>query len=641
MRIPFLNKSEKNKVKENPAFLAAIQPQGGISFHERVISKGDGYEAVIHIYDYPSEADNFWLEKIMSIKDVIVTVDVGTKERHEVIREINKSLEEENSRMVEETDKIGQIDAANSFNLLQSIYNDISQQGETMKLIHTRIYAHEKTTTAMEEKVKDIIETLESEGFHGKIFLNEGPYEWQSLFLPYSEQTKMLNRREGHSLPSFSLAGSYPFNFSSLSDPAGTFLGTSFTGGNVIFDMFHADDKRTYYNGVIFGEMGKGKSTTLKKLLLDCAIRNYKVRGFEITGEFRPLIQKLGGRIVSLDGSEGIINPLQVYRTAEKETQSFMLHLSKLSMFFKFLAPDATDVEVKEFEKVLRELYEEKGLTQKIETTGITNLRPEEYPTFTDLLAFVRKELYEDFKTKKIHTELSESRIKRLDKIELTLEDIVKNYGFLFDGHSSIDNLIDEQIVFFSIKSLSNMKKEVFTAQTFNILSMLQDNIIQNGKPQLDAMYRDPDFDLRNVVRFLIIIDEAHRIINSNNLIGVDYLSRLAVEARKYFAGLLFASQSIRDFVPNIDSNSAEVAQAVEKIKKLFELTQYKFIMQQDPNTLQSMRQIFEGQLSDSEINTIPELEKGECILSIKGYGNIALRIEVSEEEKSLFQGGL
>lgn len=77
-----------------------------------------------------------------------------------------------------------------------------------------------------------------------------------------------------------------------------------------------------------------------------------------------------------------------------------------------------------------------------------------------------------------------------------------------------------------------------------------------------------------------------------------------------------------------------------EKIKTMFDLTQYKFIMQQDSNALDTLSNVFNGQLSDSELSSIPRLEQGNCILSINGLGNISFSIEASSEELELFKGG-
>jgi len=56
---------------------------------------------------------------------------------------------------------------------------------------------------------------------------------------------------------------------------------------------------------------------------------------------------------------------------------------------------------------------------------------------------------------------------------------------------------------------------------------------------------------------------------------------------------------------------------------------------------LDSLRTIFEGQLTESELEHVPQLQQGDCLLSISGVGNIMLSIEASEEELTLFRGGL
>ena len=211
---------------------------------------------------------------------------------------------------------------------------------------------------------------------------------------------------------------------------------------------------------------------------------------------------------------------------------------------------------------------------------------------------------------------------------------MVNNYGYLFNGHSTIEDITNEQIVFFSIRNLTAMKKEIFNAQMFNVLNLLWDNMLQNGI-KYKKLFDTESIKWQDIVRYLIVIDEAHRIINPENLLAVKFLINFEREARKYFGGLIFVSQSIRDFVP--EGTSTE---GLNEIKTLFELTQYKFIMQQDSNALKTLRTVFDGSLSESEFNKISSLAEGECILAINGVENIAFHVEASEKELGLFQGG-
>lgn len=642
LNIPQKSNEKKEEQKYDPVFLAAIQPQGGVQYKDKYIQKGDGYETCVHVWDYPSNVNEMWLEKIMTMRDVIAVQDIATMERDETVTSINKSMVEQEMRYANAKHRSEAMDAEKNYKELKGLYQTISQMGEVVKLVHIRLFVHAKTLLELEKKVATVISDLNSWGFKAQIFLNESTWEFQALFLPYEQQQKLPNAREGRGMQSISLAAGLPYHFSELNDPRGSYLGTTFTGGNVLFDLFHKDKKRRFYNAVVIGTMGAGKSTLLKKISLDNSCRGHYIRGIDVTGEFAYLGEKQGGKIISLDGSQGIINPLEIYRVQKvddfkkSEELSFMQHLSKVATFYHFLAGEPTSEELEEFKKVLRSFYESLGFIDKLSTTGVTNLDKEEYPIFSDLVQYVQNELYENPQKRIIRPELSVSRIKRLEKIELVLDNVVNSYSDLFNGHTSIPDFTYEQVIYFSIRNLSRLEKNVFNAQMYNVLTLIWDNLIQVGTPQKDSMYENPNFDPDSVKDFLVIIDESHRLVNSENMLAVSFLTDFEREARKYFGGLVLASQSIRDYVP--DHTNSEV---VTKIRTLFELTQYKFIMQQDSNTLDAMRAIFEGQVNESELSRIPKFSEGDCLLSINGVGNLMFNVEASDEELQLFRGGM
>ncbi|PFD95686.1 type IV secretion system protein VirB4, partial [Bacillus sp. AFS023182] len=362
------------------------------------------------------------------------------------------------------------------------------------------------------------------------------------------------------------------------------------------------------------------------------------IRGFDFTGEFEGIVQEYDGKQIALDGSQGKINPLQVYKTAETEEGSFTQHLSKLSIFYRFTAPEAKDDEIKEYENLLRKMYVEQELwnDEPGAMNNITNLPVEEYPILSDYLYFVQKELYEDIDTGKHRANVSSTRKKRLELIILNLTNLVDNFGHLFNGISTIEDYSEEQIVFFSLRHLMSLKPEIYQAQIFNVMNLMWDEMLENGKPQWKAFDRK-EIQFDDVIRYLVIMDEAHYLINTSERSqhAVEFTIKFAREARKYFAGIVFASHSIRDFVPE----DASVA-AVEKIKTLFELTQYKFIMQQDSNNLDMLRRVFAGQISTSELNEIPFLPTGDVLLCISAVKNILFKVDVTEEELALFGGG-
>ena len=184
------------------------------------------------------------------------------------------------------------------------------------------------------------------------------------------------------------------------------------------------------------------------------------------------------------------------------------------------------------------------------------------------------------------------------------------------------------------MSSVKEMKAEVFDAQIFNLVSFCWDNCVTNGKV-MKRRYETEETDWEDVDRFLIIIDESHRWINTEKPYALDQILIYLREARKFFGGILLASQSIRDFVP--EGSSSE---GINKIKTVFELTQYKFLFHQDANVLPLIDTIFAGVLTESQKGRIPKLEIGENILCIASDKNLEFKVHLTKEEERLFAGG-
>ena len=638
------------QVKENkgynPQILAQYQPQGGIKFEPNYAMLGNGYVTCLHIYKYQSDVNDFWLEPILNMANVICTIDIISANKNEVVETINRGLNEQSARFDEAKTKIERKDAEATYFELDQLYDEV-KVGEVLKYMHIRLFVKAKTIDELEVETKKVLEELESMNFRAAIFLNEQEWEWQSMFNSYTTQSSYMNKRKGKEIPCRTIAGGYPFYYTNLIDPHGTYLGTTYTGGTVVFDLFHKDQYRKHYNALMVGMMGSGKSTLLKKQVLERSIRGDKVRILDVTGEFSPLVRELNGKQVALDGSEGIINPLQVYKTAINEDGStnhkvsFMQHLSKMKVFYNYVKPTANDDEKSLFISLLRQLYIDKKLwsSNNDEILPIANTPANEFPIFSNLLELVRNELYENIETRTLSSTLSENTINVLSSIELSVKNLCEVYGQIFNGVSSIDSFEDEQIVSFPIRSLMNMQGDVFQAQLFNIMNMLWDGMIVNGAYQF-KLFNEGKLDLEDAVRYEIIIDEAHNIINTRDVAkpAVEYIERFMREARKYFGGIFFVSHSINDFVPNYNSMTSN--ENAENIKKLFQLTQYKFIAQQDTSTLPVIKAIFEGQVTDSELQEIPKLETGHVLLCITGLKNIAFEVDIPSDEMKLFGGG-
>lgn len=179
------------------------------------------------------------------------------------------------------------------------------------------------------------------------------------------------------------------------------------------------------------------------------------VRTFDITGEFAPLTLEMGGRIIK--SGEKIINPLEILKAAETEQLSYLTNIKRLTVLYKCMNPDYTMQEITMYQNTLKELY----LSFGIDTAGIvTGLPAKSYPIFSDYLQFLNKKAVELSKINgnALQKQVIAADMLTLNQIKKVIERIVDTYGYLFNGHTTFDNIVDEQIVTFDISGLKTWK---------------------------------------------------------------------------------------------------------------------------------------------------------------------------------------
>ena len=187
------------------------------------------------------------------------------------------------------------------------------------------------------------------------------------------------------------LGGGMPFNFSHLKDENGIYLGNSSTGGTILFDQFKVSDTRNSYESIIFGKKGAGKSTLIKTLLLHNIIKGNYNRIFDPSDEYTGLVEKLGGKIIHLDGKDGMVNILQILPLGEEDSSSFSPQINKVKTFFGIISGIDDQVVLSEFQRIVGLLYEK----FKIDKDNFIDKKPDEFPILSDLLqmATVKKKI--------------------------------------------------------------------------------------------------------------------------------------------------------------------------------------------------------------------------------------------------------
>lgn len=636
-------KASTKKLGYNPYLISDIQPHGNINFNvERYIRTGTGYEACVSVYGYPQRVGLYWMIPIMAMNRTIAVMDVHTPNQEETKKNLNESIKENEERFRNEDALTSKDVAVQRIQKLREFYAELDQQGQVSKEITLRIYVAAKKFQQLDDEVESIITTLEADAYKAAVYVNESYNDWTSMFKSYEQQKETRYSRRGQPCLSRTLAQGIPFYFTSVKDPSGTLLGyTNTSRGACLLDIFSKSTKRLSYNALMIGTMGAGKSTTLKKLIADNAARGNYLRVIDPSGEYTELITTLGGSIISLDGSSGVLNALEILRTTDEgESLCWVNHVSKLSACYALLAPDATTDEKSEFENQIGQFYEYYGLIdfdRDLNEQKITGLPSREYPTWSDFLYYLDDTINAmTAPANDVQKQLMINQISRLDSIKLHIQSMIKNYGYLVDGKTTIEGgLFASPIVLFNASNLKKIQDRIFNMQMFLALQICWDNAVQVGS-NMKRLYETGQIEWDDITRFAIVIDESHEFLNASKIPLVKQATMIQREGRKYFTGLWLASQNIRDFVPD-GTPSAEA----KEITVMFELCEYKFLMRQDDNARALLSKVFSNILSEKDFQKIPTLELGSMILCLGADRKVQVQVMLTDEEKDVFKGGV
>ncbi|EHA7756862.1 hypothetical protein JMJ06_000203 [Enterococcus faecalis] len=631
-------KEERNKLKEDRAFMSSIMPETGITHRYDWFGKtGRGYSGVYHLHRYAKKERFFWGETVFRQSGVITTVDVSQIESRAIKSRLNKQIGEEEDNSMKGANREIRMQAALEKQLLEQLLEDMLSSNESVKEVTVRYYISGKTKQEVRQIAETIDDQLSFRGYKASFLLGEEEMEWRALFSSQTAQKKRKNRR-GKELTTTDLGTSYPLNHSQLIDPNGLYFGNTNTGGLTILDTWHKDAQRLSYNFGLFGLPGSGKSSTLKKIGSHNHILGNYTYYFMANAENDRFMDAYNGLSLDASGKDGSPNPFQIFATiideltGEVDEQgSYTVTLNKLKIIYQNMYGTIDHELVNSLEKYLDEFFQQWFVSHNMDRAKITQYEYNQYPLLEDFDRFIKRLLYDS--EKKIHSSLSSFEAERLDKINETNETMLRSYSQIFNRHTSIQ--FDAYLsVSFNLSSLLNSGKNVFNAQFYNLLFMVWNAAMMRGMREkflVDNEMKTAD----QAIRSLLIIDEFHNITRQENMDAIDLLDRYEREARKAFGGLGIATHDISDIFTDSASDSFK-----DKVRKLLKLSTYIFIMQQDPSSKVELKKSFSETLRESELSIVPHLRVGETILAIKGKGNIHMKIDLSEEERRLFTGG-
>lgn len=633
-------------------FLKQVMPQGGLNFDEEYVTYGNGYSRCVTVYHYTKNPTLFWLANLMNNPHTVATLDVSTDEKQKVIDQINRALDELNDRSDNERKATDRNKSAEEYLELAEYARKLTSNGEISKQVKVRVHVYGNTIQEVDERAQELIENLKGMDYRAVTYLHKTKRDWQSMFTMFDEQAEWFGNIKGQSLPSLNIGGGFPFHHQTLKDPGGTQYGETMTGGPFVWNATYKNSVRLSTNTLLLGMMGAGKSTVLKMIAEAHLAAGDFIWGFEKGKDFIPFLKEYNGIMVRLDGSDGMINPLEIFATRTydeasrlyddgsvkdlkiNEAASYQTHLDKVVYQVQLVSPQLKGTMKAEFKTYLNRFYEEYGTVPRGFTssnsrsntdTQVTGKDPEAYPTFKEFLDFLGQ------------LELpgaSQEKKNRKEEMEFIVESLCETYGMIFDGHSTIRHLDQQQLVFFDIDSITGLDRGVQQCQMYMAMTLIWNQALIQGRRQR-RLIKEKQMEEQDFKRFLAMIDECHNAINPDFIETVNYVTNFQREMRKVEAMTVLATQSPQEMVPeNMSSDN------FSKLKKVFEFSSTKIFMRMDESILRHIEGLVGKSMTNSELESIPQQNQGDAVINFGSKETIRVHFSPNKRQLKLFDGG-
>ena len=454
---------------------------------------------------------------------------------------------------------------------LNDVMNLIAQMHRDREpLVHCAVFIEISTPTL--EKLKEMQAEVEAELTRSKISVDK-------LFLRQKEgfeSTQPCGNNAFHEqfervIPATSAANLYPFNYSGKADPQGFYIGHDKYGSNLFIDFQRRTDDKTNANVLILGNSGQGKSYLMKLLLCNMRESGMDIVCLDPELEYKDLAVNMDGCYIDLMEGEYIINVLEPKRWEEDSGSVLPRHISFLRDFFRAYK-DFTSAEIDVLEIFLEKLYENKGIT---EHTDFSGLKHTDYPVLSDLYRLVEKELnqYEERKGNIYTRETVRDLCLKLKSICIGAD------SKFFNGHT---NITSNRFICFGTKGITDADTAIRNAMLFNVLSFMSDALLSKG----------------NTAAF---IDELYLFLT--NMTAIEYIRNAMKRVRKKGSAVIIASQNIEDF------NRADVR---EMTKPMFAIPTHQFLF--NPGNISKKEYMEMLRLDECLFDLISNPLRGVCV---------------------------
>ncbi len=646
------NNAQRSALKAqgyNLDMINEVQNVGGMTFHTNYFDDGMSVSAIIDVYDYPKTPQRAgWFKELINHKNTIVDIKIGTNSKFEVQKALESATNALDSKAHSDLTARGDaLEAARDAQITQDDLDDARNGREVYKRVYVRLMVTDVSQEELRKRVKEIQQQLSN--YRLKVYPSEQLTHFQQFFMPAMSIENQTIKDQGFPMKAYALAGSYAFNQTFIAHPRGTYLGLTTQRGEVMYDPSFNDHRTqlTAYNLIVGGERS-GKSAFAKKNLGALIARGDTAWVFDKSNEWRDLANYYFGLTLTLDGSQNIINLLQVFGTVLDADgnidtiASFNQHRTKVITYYATLNPQASKKELEMLGNLLTDFYIERRMwspspkdnPQDLRVIGLKN---EDYPILEDFQTFLETR-------NMMSRNMTQIAIERLDNILSTIRSLIQDHGDMVNGITTMPDLTNERLIRFDTSGLSRLEDDLYNAQYFTILSLMESYITINGTKQrkrikTGEISSNPNNQKENPKYFWWIQDEADDIFNAKHALGITFGDNLMAQHGKDFFGMIAIFPGLKNVVPTGQAVDSDASRAASSFFGRFPKQIIARLSQADTTRLRTV--VSENNITDGQLSALQAIGQGDFLLNLVGKQATFMHVDLSQQEIELFGGGL
>ncbi|MFA7301736.1 MAG: ATP-binding protein [Candidatus Shapirobacteria bacterium] len=369
-----------------------------------------------------------------------------------------------------------------------------------------------------------------------------------------------------------SLATTFPFVSSDLSDDKGVMFGINEHNGSlVIFDRFSMQN----YNSVVFASAGAGKSYMIKLEVMRSLMFGTEIIVIDPENEYKVLAESVGGQYIAFGfGENSKINPFDLSLTVEEGENALNDKILTLHKMFKIMLGAMDPMEESVLDRAVMEAYKAKGITPDPET------QTREPPLVEDL-----------------YKALIGMENERAQNLAARMEKYIKgSFAGIFNQKTTVN--LKNKFVVFGIRNLEESLRPV-------AMHIVLDYIWTVVKKELKKR--------------ILVVDEAWYLMQFED--SASFLRGIVKRGRKYYLGVTTITQDVDDFLETPYGKEIVTNSSIQILLK-----QHSAAIDLIGNTFY---------LSEGEKQLLLTADKGEGIF-FAGQNHVAIKVIASEEEHKL-----